>query len=47
MKASFKKSVYGPLDEAEGAIEIDNSNCSAKVTKVTFAIEQEIKQKIG
>ena len=47
MSAEFNKNVFTPQENAEGEIKIDNSECGVGVSKVSFSIEQVIKQKIG
>ncbi len=47
MEAEFNKNVFMPNEKAEGEIKIDNSQCKVAVTRVTFAIIQELTQKIG
>ena len=47
MKAKFNKNVFTPMEDAEGELEIDNSDCKVGVSKVEFALQQVVKQRIG
>ena len=47
LKAQFNKNVFTPMEDAEGELEIDNSECKVGVSKVEFALLQVVKQRIG
>lgn len=47
LAAEFNKNVFTPAEHAEGELKINNGNCKIAVSKVTFSIEQVMKQHIG
>lgn len=47
LAAEFNKNVFTPAEHAEGELKIDNGSCKIAVKKVTFSIEQVMKQHIG